>query len=65
MSSKQRMLKKQGNELAERDTAELQKVTGEMSILQKYVDSSRKMYKQHTTLIQVRKFQPIAKCTYL
>ena len=56
LSGKQRVLRKQGNELTERDNVELQKVTQEMAGLQKYLDNSRKMYKQHMAIIQVRDY---------
>lgn len=54
INSKQRGLRKQGNELAERDALELQRVTAEMTVLQKHLDSSRKLCRQHTALIQVK-----------
>lgn len=52
MNSKQRQLRKSGNELAENDAAELLRITTEQAILQKHLDASRKQTKQHRTLCQ-------------
>ncbi|XP_046742436.1 histone-lysine N-methyltransferase 2C-like isoform X3 [Diprion similis] len=52
LSSKQRQLRKSGNELAENDAAELQRISSEQAILQKHLDASRKQNRQHGMLIQ-------------
>lgn len=49
--SKQRVLKKSGNDLTETDTIELNKVTAEQSIVQKQLDNARKQSRQHTLVI--------------
>ncbi|XP_046682378.1 histone-lysine N-methyltransferase 2C-like isoform X2 [Homalodisca vitripennis] len=52
LNSKQRQLRKNGNELAENDALELQRVTTEQQGLQKQLDSFRKQSRQHSILIQ-------------
>lgn len=52
LNSKQRVLRKSGNELTESDAAELQRITSEQTILQKHLDTSRKQHRQHGILIQ-------------
>ncbi|KAJ9589925.1 hypothetical protein L9F63_016948, partial [Diploptera punctata] len=52
LNSKQRQLRKSGNELAEADARELQRITTEQSALQKHLDSSRKQSRQHSMLMQ-------------
>lgn len=51
LNSKQRALKKSGNDLTETDTIELNKVTAEQSIVQKQLESARKQSRQHTLVI--------------
>jgi len=53
MNSKQRVARKQGNELSEHDSLEFQRVTSEQQAVQKLLDSSRKQNKQHMAIIQV------------
>lgn len=53
MNSKQRVARKQGNELSELDSIELQRITAEQSALQKRLETSRKQNKQHMAIIQV------------
>lgn len=53
MNSKQRVARKQGNELSEHDSIELQRITAEQQALQKLLESSRKQNKQHMAIIQV------------
>lgn len=52
LNSKQRVLKKAGNDLTESDTLELNKVTAEQSIVQKQLENARKQSRQHTLVIQ-------------
>ncbi|XP_054279340.1 histone-lysine N-methyltransferase 2D-like isoform X3 [Macrosteles quadrilineatus] len=52
LNSKQRQLRKNGNELAENDAMELQRVTSEQQVLQKQLESSRKQSRQHNMLMQ-------------
>ncbi|CAH0559006.1 unnamed protein product [Brassicogethes aeneus] len=52
LNSKQRQLKKSGNQLPEADAAELQRVSSEQAILQKQLESTRKQNRQHGMLIQ-------------
>ncbi|XP_024945171.1 histone-lysine N-methyltransferase 2C isoform X3 [Cephus cinctus] len=52
LNSKQRQLRKSGNELAENDAAELQRISSEQSALQKHLDASRKQARQHGMLMQ-------------
>lgn len=54
MNSKQRVARKQGNELSEHDSIELQRITSEQQALQKQLESSRKQNKQHMAIIQVK-----------
>ena len=53
LNSKQRQLRKSGNELAEVDALELQRISREQSVLQKHLDASRKQSRQHGMLMQV------------
>lgn len=59
MNSKQRVARKQGNELSEHDSMELQRITGEQQALQKLLESSRKQNKHHMAIIQVCKVRHI------
>lgn len=52
LNSKQRQLRKSGNELTETDAAELQRISTEQAILQKHLDTSRKQQRQHSVLVQ-------------
>ncbi|CAH1176242.1 unnamed protein product [Phaedon cochleariae] len=52
LNSKQRQLRKSGNQLTETDAAELQRIAAEQAILQKHLESSRKQSRQHGMLIQ-------------
>ncbi|KAL4711710.1 hypothetical protein ACJJTC_003477 [Scirpophaga incertulas] len=52
LNSKQRQLRKSGNELQPNDAAELQRVSTEQQALQKHLDAARKQARQHTMLIQ-------------
>ncbi|XP_056641929.1 histone-lysine N-methyltransferase 2C-like isoform X3 [Diorhabda sublineata] len=52
LNSKQRQLRKSGNQLTETDAAELQRISAEQAILQKHLESSRKQSRQHGMLIQ-------------
>ncbi|KAF5271825.1 hypothetical protein FQR65_LT05056 [Abscondita terminalis] len=52
LNSKQRQLRKSGNQLPEADAMELQRISTEQSILQKHLESSRKQSRQHGMLIQ-------------
>lgn len=51
LNSKQRALKKSGNDLTENDTIELNKVTAEQSIVQKQLENARKQLRQHMHVI--------------
>ncbi|CAG9863833.1 unnamed protein product [Phyllotreta striolata] len=53
LNSKQRQLRKAGNQLTDADATELQRITAEQAILQKHLESSRKQNRQHGMLIQV------------
>lgn len=53
LNSKQRQLKKSGNQLPEADANELQRVSTEQALLQKQLESTRKQNRQHGMLIQV------------
>ncbi|XP_023312429.1 histone-lysine N-methyltransferase 2C isoform X6 [Anoplophora glabripennis] len=52
LNSKQRQLRKSGNQLTEADAAELQRISADQAILQKHLESSRKQSRQHGMLIQ-------------
>ncbi|XP_059056838.1 histone-lysine N-methyltransferase 2C-like [Achroia grisella] len=52
LNSKQRQLRKSGNELLPADAAELQRVSSEQQALQKHLDAARKQARQHGTLMQ-------------
>ncbi|RZC33964.1 histone-lysine N-methyltransferase 2C-like [Asbolus verrucosus] len=52
LNSKQRQLRKSGGQLAEADANELQRISAEQTILQKHLESSRKLSRQHGLLIQ-------------
>lgn len=56
LNSKQRQLKKSGNQLADADALELQRISTEQGILQKHLEASRKQSRQHGMLIQVSIF---------
>jgi hypothetical protein len=53
LSSKQRQLRKSGQELQENDGLELERITREQSGLQKQLEQSRKANRQHGMLLQV------------
>lgn len=53
LNSKQRVLRKSGNELTQADAIELTKVSSEQSIVQKQLESARKQARQHGLVIQV------------
>lgn len=53
LNSKQRQLRKSGNELMPNDAAELQRISTEQQALQKHLEAARKQARQHTMLIQV------------
>lgn len=53
LNSKQRQLRKSGNELAEADAMQLHQVTSEQAVLQKHLESARKQSRQHSMLVQV------------
>lgn len=63
LNSKQRALRKSGNELTEQDAAELAKVSTEQSIVQKQLESARKQSRQHGLLIQDYKTKQQSKAT--
>ncbi|KAF9417772.1 hypothetical protein HW555_005186 [Spodoptera exigua] len=52
LNSKQRQLRKSGNELLPNDAAELQRVSTEQQALQKHLEAARKQARQHSMLIQ-------------
>lgn len=52
LNSKQRQLRKNGNELSEQDALELQRISTEQAGVQKHLDASRKSCRQHGMLIQ-------------
>lgn len=52
LNSKQRQLKKSGNDLPENDTLELNKVTEEQTIVQKQLENARKQSRQHSTVMK-------------
>nr|XP_034830079.1 uncharacterized protein LOC117987231 [Maniola hyperantus] len=52
LNSKQRQLRKSGNELMPNDAAELQRVSTEQQALQKHLEAARKQARQHSMLIQ-------------
>lgn len=58
LNSKQRQLRKSGNELMPNDAAELQRVSTEQQALQKHLEAARKQARQHSMLIQVPKKIP-------
>lgn len=53
LNSKQRQLRKSGNQLADADASELQRISTEQAVLQKHLEASRKQSKQHLMLMQV------------
>jgi hypothetical protein len=53
LNSKQRQLRKTGGQLADADASELQRIAAEQAILQKHLESSRKLSRQHGLLLQV------------
>lgn len=52
LNSKQRQLRKNGNELTDAEAKELQKVTSEQSFVQKQLESARKHSRQHNIVVQ-------------
>lgn len=52
LNSKQRGLRKSGNELTEVDAIELTKITHEQNIVQKHLENARKQNRQHTVIVQ-------------
>lgn len=52
LNSRQRVLRKAGNELPQLDAVELARITTQQSIVQKQVESSRKQFRQHGLLMQ-------------
>ncbi|XP_075971400.1 uncharacterized protein LOC142973507 isoform X2 [Anticarsia gemmatalis] len=52
LNSKQRQLRKSGNELLPNDAAELQRVSTEQQALQKHLEAARKQARQHSMLVQ-------------
>lgn len=52
LSTKQRVLKKAGNDLNESDSMELTKITSEQTIVQKQLETSRKQLRQHSLVEQ-------------
>ncbi|CAB3239125.1 unnamed protein product [Arctia plantaginis] len=52
LNSKQRQLRKSGNELLPNDAAELQRVSTEQQALQKHLEAARKQARQHSMLMQ-------------
>lgn len=53
LNSKQRALKKSGNELNQSDTIELTKVTADQTFIQKQLENARKQCRQHNVTMQV------------
>ncbi|XP_013784687.2 histone-lysine N-methyltransferase 2C-like isoform X2 [Limulus polyphemus] len=52
LNAKQRTLRKNGQELGERDAAELERISQEQAVLQKQLDQARKQSRQHGLVIQ-------------
>lgn len=52
LNSRQRVLRKSGNELPQLDAVELARITSQQTIVQKQVESSRKQFRQHSLLMQ-------------
>lgn len=52
LNSKQRVLKKAGNDLNESDLEALTRVTHDHTIVQKQLDNTRKQLRQHTIVVQ-------------
>ncbi|XP_024080404.1 histone-lysine N-methyltransferase 2D-like isoform X6 [Cimex lectularius] len=52
LNSKQRQLRKNGNELTQKDALELQRVTVEQTGLQKHLEAARKQSRTHSIIIQ-------------
>lgn len=52
LNSKQRILKKSGNDLAEVDNIELNKTMADLAIMQKQLESARKQARQHGLVVQ-------------
>lgn len=61
LNTKQRQMKKNNRELEEGDMKELTQVTSDHAILQKQLDNSRKLQRQHTLLITEYKTKQQAK----
>lgn len=53
LNSKQRVLRKSGNELTTQDAKELSKITSQQTIVQKQFENSKKQARQHGLLMQV------------
>lgn len=65
LNSKQRQLKKTGGQLADNDANELQRISAQQTILQKHLESSRKLSRQHGLLIQVSIYNFIGTAIFL
>jgi hypothetical protein len=52
LNSRQRQLRKNGQELNESDASDLERITGEQQSLQKQLDQVRRQARQHTMLVQ-------------
>ncbi len=52
LNSRQRQLRKNGQELNGSDAAELERITGEQQALQKSLDQVRRQARQHSMLVQ-------------
>ncbi|XP_038110096.1 histone-lysine N-methyltransferase 2C isoform X3 [Culex quinquefasciatus] len=61
LNTKQRQLKKAGNELSEPDMKELTQITADHAVVQKQLDNARKQQRQHTVLIGEYKTKQQAK----
>uniref|UniRef100_A0A182SP98 Histone-lysine N-methyltransferase n=1 Tax=Anopheles maculatus TaxID=74869 RepID=A0A182SP98_9DIPT len=52
LNTKQRHLRKQGNELTENDAKELQRITADHTIIQKQLENARRQQRQHSVILQ-------------
>ncbi|EAA05242.4 AGAP011192-PA [Anopheles gambiae str. PEST] len=52
LNTKQRHLRKQGNELTENDAKELQKITADHTVIQKQLENARRQQRQHSVILQ-------------
>ncbi|KFB47865.1 AGAP011192-PA-like protein [Anopheles sinensis] len=52
LNTKQRHLRKQGNELTDNDAKELQKITADHGIIQKQLENARRQQRQHSVILQ-------------